>query len=258
VSFPLHRLARLHPTAATSSVVAAIVIALVGPAPLARADVHPLPLPFKADVPRDHQWRDHTRLALEVARSLPGHDAEAARRAAVHNLVDETPRVYRPYIDIGPVHRNRFTVTVVGDQACAIWPRRRAHKAEPGPCNNADRRPFPRATAQTATFLGLVYDRSLREARTPRLRAGFLTEFFSRQTIASLAWLYAPHGVGIAGVIDKNRDGLDDDARITLHGRGEAVCLRYAIHKGGHASHRPGICKNLAPRHPHYPPGAGH
>jgi hypothetical protein len=257
VSFPLHRLARPRAAAVLPIVVASSLMALAGPAPLAHAD-EPPPLPFKADVPRDHQWRDHSRLALDLARSLPGRNAHTARRLAVRNVLRTTPKAYRPYIDLGPVHRHRFTVTVVGDQACAIWPRSGRHEANPGSCSVVDRVPFPHAAAQTATFMGILYDRVMREARTPRQRAGLLTEFFSRQTIASLAWLYAPRGIGVAGAIDKNRDGLDDDARITVHGRGEAVCLRYAIRKGGHASYRSGICKNLAPRHPHYPPGAGH
>lgn len=254
--FPLHRPGRLRGVIALSAVVASLALTVAGVPVLARADDGKPSLPFKVDVPRDHPWRNHSRLALDIARSLPGRDAEAGRRLAVRNLIRNTPKVFGPYIDLGPLHRNRFTVTIVGDQACAIWARGGDQTAEPGPCTAGDRRRFPDAAAMTAVFLGLVYDRTMRSADSHRERVQLISSLFTRRGLATLAWTYAPHGVGVAGIIDKNRDGLDDDARITLHAQGKAICLRLGVYPGQDSTFGPGICKNLEPRRIHYPAGA--
>ncbi|HSS68371.1 MAG TPA: hypothetical protein VLK34_07455, partial [Nocardioidaceae bacterium] len=91
------------------------------PSPSAWADHDRTTVPKMLDVPPDHPWRTDTRLALAIAKALPGRSAEQAHRLAVHNLVESSPSVLRRYIDIGDVRGDRFTVTFVGDQACAVW-----------------------------------------------------------------------------------------------------------------------------------------
>jgi hypothetical protein len=71
--------------------------------------------------------------------------------------------------------------------------------------------------------------------------------------MANLAWTYAPHGVGVAGLIDDDHDGLDDDARVTLHADGRALCLRLGVYPGQRSSFAWGQCRNLEPRTIDYP-----
>jgi hypothetical protein len=71
--------------------------------------------------------------------------------------------------------------------------------------------------------------------------------------MANFTWSYAPHGVGVAGFIDHDGDGLDDDARVTLHGGGAAVCLRFGVYPRQHSTFERGQCRHLEPRVVHYP-----
>jgi hypothetical protein len=237
------------------------VLALVGTMAAsspASADHDPTPVPKLLDVPPHHPWRHDTRLALSTAAALPGHSATAGHRLAEQNLIESSPPLLRRYITLGPVHGDRFTLTIVGDQACAIWPKGRPHRAAAGPCRTCDRLRLPQAAAATATVLGFLYDRSLHGVRSHHRRVQLISNLFSRATLANLAWTYAPRGVGVAGLIDHNHDGLDDDARVTIHGQGRAVCVRLGVQPREDSSYRPGFCKNLAHRNPHYPKGAGH
>lgn len=232
---------------------AAAVIAMA-PGPSAWADRDPRTVPRLLDVPPDHPWRKDTRLALAIARALPGSTAEQARRRAIHNLVESSPPELRHHVYVGPLHGHRFTLTVVGDQACAAWPRGGgAHRTSPGPCVPADRMRERDPLKATASVVGLLYDDTLAGARNHRQRVNLMGTLFSRPSMANLAWTYAPHGVGVAGLIDDDRDGLDDDARVTLHGDGRAVCLRLGVYPGQHSTSSPGQCRNLGPRTIHYP-----
>jgi hypothetical protein len=149
-------------------------------------------------------------------------------------------------------------VTIVGDQACAIWPRGGLHRATTGPCRPGDRLRLADPLAATAQVVGSLYDRSLRRVHSHRRRVELISTLFRRATLANITWTYAPRGVGVAGLIDHNSDGLDDDARVTLHGGGRAVCLRLGVYPGQRSSYRSGICHNLGSRTIHYPKGAGH
>jgi hypothetical protein len=254
VSLALHRHARLGAVIAVS----ALALSLSLTTAPAHADGAGSTIPKRLDVPPDHPWREDTRLALATAAALPGTNAAAARKMAISNLVMSTPAPIRQYVAVGSLHGNRFTITVVGDQACAIWPTGGDHRAEPGPCTAADRIRLAHPAAAVADFLTFAYDDSLSEVRNHTDRVQMLGLLYARRTLANVAWTYAPRGVGVAGVIDKNHDGLDDDARITVHGNGTAVCLRLAVYPKQHSSYRTGICKNLSPRRINYPPGAAH
>lgn len=232
---------------------AALLLSTLAATP-ASADRDPHTVPKLLDVPPDHPWRHDTRLALSTAKALPGTSAARGHRLAVRNLVRSSPPALREHVSVGPVHRGRFTLTIVGDQACAIW-HGRSHTAKPGPCRAADRMPLRQPLRLTASVLTFLVDDSLESANTPRERRQLVRLLFERRTLANISWTYAPHGVGIAGFVDDDHDGLDDDARITLHGRGRAVCVRFQVFKGERSTFRPGICRNLAPRPVDYPGG---
>jgi hypothetical protein len=232
---------------------AAAVIAMA-PGPSAWADHGARAVRKLLDVPPDHPWRKDTRLALAVAKALPGRTAAQAHREAIHNLIENSAPTVRHHVSVGPLHGRRFTVTMVGDQACAVWPRGGgAHRAFPGPCAPADRIRERDPLMATATVVGFLYDDTLAGARTHRQRVNLMGRIFRRASIANLAWTWAPHGVGVAGLIDEDRDGLDDDARITLHGGGHARCLRLGVYPGQHSTSAPGQCRNLEPRTIDYP-----
>jgi hypothetical protein len=253
---PLRRAAAR--AAICSLTTAAAVVALM-PGPSAWADHSATTLSKLLDVPPDHPWRKDTRLALAIAKALPGRNAEQAHRQAVRNLITSSPRMLRRYIDIGDVRGNRFTVTFVGDQACAIWRSgRRPHVATPGPCAAADRIRLRNPLRATARVVGFLYDDALGDARTHRQRVNLMGQLFTRASMANLTWTYAPRGVGVAGLIDKDQDGLDDDARLTLHGDGRALCLRLGVYPGQSSTSSWGQCRYLKPRTIHYPERVRH
>jgi hypothetical protein len=233
----------------------ATATAVVGvtPGPPALAD-HRRPTEAKLrDVPPEHPWREHSRLALSTAAALPGGDAEQAHRLARHNVVRNAPPELRHRVILGPVRGDRFTLTIVGDQACAIWPHGRPHRAVPGPCAPTDRIRLRSPLEATAHVVGRLYDDSLGAARSHRQRVRIMSLLFPRAALANIAWTYAPRGVGVAGLIDHNHDGLDDDARVTLHGGGRALCLRLGVYPGQHSTSSWGQCRYLEPRTIHYP-----
>ena len=232
---------------------AAAVIAMA-PGPRAWADHDPRTVPKLLDVPPDHPWRTDTRLALAIAKALPGRTAEQARQLAIHNLIESSPPALRHHVHLGPLHGRRFTLTVVGDQACAAWPRGGgARHASPGPCVPADRMRERDPLKATATVVGFLYDDTLASARNHRQRVNLMGMLFRRASMANLTWTYAPRGVGVAGLIDDDHDGLDDDARVTVHGGGRTLCLRLGVYPGQHSTSSPGQCRNLEPRTIHYP-----
>jgi hypothetical protein len=245
-------------TAICALATAAAVIALI-PGPSASADRDPTTVPKLLDVPPDHPWRNDTRLALAIAKALPGRNAEQAHRLAVRNLINSSPGVLRRYIDIGDVRGDRFTLTVVGDQACAVWRSGQGtHWAAPGPCAAADRIRLRSPLRATARVVGFLYDDTLGDAQTHRQRVNLMGQLFTRASMANLAWTYAPRGVGVAGLIDDDADSLDDDARVTLHGDGRALCLRLGVYPGQRSTFSWGECRNLEPRTIHYPPRIRH
>jgi hypothetical protein len=255
-SSPLQR--ATVPAAICSLATAAAAIALM-PAPSASADSDPRTVPKLLDVPPDHPWRTDTRLALSTAKALPGRNAEQAHRLARENLIRSSPPELRHHISIGPVRGDRFTVTIVGDQACAIWRSGRpAHWAVPGPCAPADRVTLRNPLKATAHVVGFLYDDSLGDAHSHRQRVRIMALLFPRASMANLAWTYAPRGVGVAGLIDDDHDGLDDDARVTLHGGGRALCLRLGVYPGQRSTSSWGQCRNLEARVVHYPPSIRH
>jgi hypothetical protein len=238
-----------------SCLLAAVAAVIVPSAPPTWADHDPTTVPTLLDVPPDHPWRQDTRLALATATALPGSSAAQAHRLARQNLIRNAPPELRHHVSIGPVRGDRFTVTIVGDQACAIWPRGGAHRAEPGPCAAADRVRLGNPLKATARVVGFLYDDSLGDARTHRQRVRIMSLLFPRAAMANIAWTYAPHGVRVAGLIDDDHDGLDDDARVTLHGRGRALCLRLGAYPGQRSTSTWGQCRNLEPRAIRYPRG---
>jgi hypothetical protein len=236
----------------------ATAVALL-PGTAAWADHDPRTVPKLLDVPPDHPWRKDTRLALSTAKALPGRNAEQAHRLARANLIRSAPPELRHHVSIGPVRGDRFTVTIVGDQACAVWRSGRpAHWAVPGPCAPADRVTLRSPLKATAHVVGFLYDNSLGDAHSHRQRVRIMSLLFPRASMANLAWTYAPRGVGVAGLIDGDRDGLDDDARVTLHGGGRAICLRLGVYPGQRSMSSWGQCRNLAPRVVDYPPSIRH
>src|SRR5207244_3774637 len=157
-----------------------------------------------------------------------GSSAAQARRLAVDNLIKSSPQPLRRHIHLGVVHGDRFTLTFVGDQACAVWRSGHGpHFATPGPCTPGDRRQLSNPLRATARVIGFLYDDSLGDAKTHRARVRLVHTLFTRANLANLTWQYAPHGVGVAGLIDDDADGLDDDARVTLHADGRALCVRF-------------------------------
>jgi hypothetical protein len=250
VSFPLSFPRSLAALVAVSGFAVAASLA----PPPALADTDPHTIPKMLDVPPDHPWRQDTRLAYSTAAALPGHNAVEARRMAVANLVKSSPKALRPYLHVGPVHRHRFTVTIVGDQACAFYRPGRPHVAKVGPCAPSDRIRLASPRRATAFVVGFAYDDSLGDVHRHRARVRLISNLFSRRTLANVAWSYAPRGVGVAGLIDHNEDGLDDDARITLHSDGHVTCLRLGVYPGQKSTYSAGICRNLEPRRIHYPP----
>jgi hypothetical protein len=240
--------------AALSCLAAAAAAIALMPGPSAWADHDRTTVPKMLDVPPDHPWRTDTRLALAIAKALPGRNAEQAHRLAVHNLVESSPSVLRRYIEIGDVRGDRFTVTFVGDQACAVWRSGHGpHWATPGPCASADRIRLHQPLQATARVVGFLYDDTLSDTQTHRERARLVHSLFKRANLANLVWQYAPRGVGVAGLIDDNGDGLDDDARVTLHADGRALCVRFGVYPGQRSTFASGECRNLQPRTIHYP-----
>jgi hypothetical protein len=240
--------------AATCLLAALATASAMLPGTAAWADDDPQTVPKLLDVPPDHPWRHDDRLALEIAKALPGRTAAQAHRLAVQNLVASSPEPIRRYIKLGDVRGDRFTLTFVGDQACAVWRSGRGpHFATPGPCAPADRIRLADPLRATARVIGFLYDDTLGDARTHRARVRLIHALFKRPNLASLTWQYAPHGVGVAGLIDDNHDGLDDDARLTLHADGRALCVRLGVYPGQHSSFASGECRNLEPRTIHYP-----
>jgi hypothetical protein len=255
----VHPSPHLRAAARAAICLLAAVAAVIGPtsAPPTWADhdSDSSAAPTLRDVPPDHPWREDTRLALSTATALPGRGAEQAHRLARQNLVHNAPPELRHHVSIGPVRGDRFTVTIVGDQACAIWPSGRPHRAKPGPCAAADRVRLRNPLKATAHVVGSLYDHSLGDARTHRQRVEIMSLLFPRAAMANVAWTYAPPGVGVAGLIDDDEDGLDDDARVTLHGGGRALCLRLGAYPGQRSTSSWGQCRNLEPRAIRYPPG---
>jgi hypothetical protein len=253
----VHPSPHLRVAARALSCLLVAVAAVIGPTSVlpASADHHPTLAPKLRDVPPGHPWRKNTRLALSTAAALPGRGAGQAHRLARQNLVRNAPPELRHHVSIGPVRGDRFTVTIVGDQACAIWPSGGAHRADPGPCAAADRVRLRNPLKTTAHVVGVLYDHSLGDARTHRQRVEVMSLLFPRAAMANLAWTYAPPGVGVAGLIDDDHDGLDDDARVTLHGGGRALCLRLGAYPGQQSTSSWGQCRHLEPRAIRYPPG---
>jgi hypothetical protein len=244
---------------ATACLLGAVAVVLpFVPGPTAWADHDPRSVPKLLDVPPDHPWRTDTRLALATAAALPGRNADQAHRLARENLIRSAPPELRHHVRLGPVHGDRFTVTIVGDQACAIWPPGPGHRAVPGPCTRGDRITLANPLRATAHVVGFLYDDSLGDTHSHRQRVRVMGLLFPRRSLANIAWTYAPRGVGVAGLIDNDHDGLDDDARVTLHVDGRARCLRLGVYPGQHSTSAWGECRNLAPRTIHYPPRIQH
>jgi hypothetical protein len=252
----VHTSPRTRAAARAASCLLAALAAAVAmlPGPPASADDDPRTVPKLLDVPPDHPWRKDTRLALSIAKALPGDNAAEARRKAIHNLIASSPPELRRHIEVGPLHGRRFTFTIVGDQACAAWPRGGgSHRAFPGPCVPRDRVTLRNPLRATATVVGFLYDDTLGEASTHRQRVSLMGQLFTRPSLANLTWTYAPRGVGVSGLIDDDNDGLDDDARVTLHADSRARCLRLGVYPGQHSTSSWGECRNLEPRVIHYP-----
>lgn len=249
-----HLIRRPARAAGVIALAVALSAALFTAAPgTALGDRDPKTVPRKLDVPPDHPWRVETRLALSTASSLPGATAARGRQLAIQNLVRSSPPVLREHVKVGPLHGDRFTLSVVGDQACAIWRGRSDSFATPGPCQVSDRIRLRHPLQMTADVVTFLYDDTLADARNPRQRRNLIELLYKRSTFANIAWTFAPHGVGIAGFIDRNHDGLDDDARFTVHGRGQVRCVRFAVYADQKSGSQPGICREIGPRRIDYP-----
>jgi hypothetical protein len=192
------------------------------------------------------ELRRPTNLARLVAYSA------GARRTVRkgHTFVKRGLRAFGGYGHVGPVHHHRFTVTVISDQACAIFRHGRLRRVENGPCRPADRRasmtPLQDSAGLLLLAVGDVYDWAPRHQVVRMLLAA-----------PDLRWtsnLVAPRMVTVRGVVDRDRDGLDDDGRVAFTANGRSVCAHLPLYANQSGRVTFGSCASQPPRSLNLPP----
>ena len=151
------------------------------------------------------------------------------------------------YIHVGPLRGRRFTVTAISDQACATVRYHRRGSVDTGPCTRADLRASMTPLQDSANLLVDLARESLEYGR----RSQALRELYAPQVLRWYASLIAPEGVAASGVVDGDRDGVDDDGRVAFHANDTSVCATMPVSRDGSGRVSFGSCRRLAPRRLH-------
>jgi hypothetical protein len=151
------------------------------------------------------------------------------------------------YIHVGRLHGRRFTVTVLSDQACVTVRPRHRGSVDNGPCTPADRRASMTPLQDSANMLLDL----ARDAMEYGPRNAALRELYTPAFLRWVSQLIAPRGVEVSGVVDGNRDRLDDDGRVAFHANRSSVCASLPVSADGSGRLTFGSCQRLAPRRVH-------
>lgn len=177
-----------------------------------------------------------------------------ARRFA-DQLMSSGPKQLDKYLGVGSLHRDRFTVTMFGHQACAAWPAEHRPHAFAGPCMDADRAVWNTPLTDTANVLSFMVRTVLKAgSREGHGMHTYLVRELYRPVVlkvltSAVTW---PH-VRVQGAVDRNGDHIDDDARLTLRAsNGRAVCLSLPVRRNNTVMTY-GACDTLPARHVSYP-----
>jgi len=154
------------------------------------------------------------------------------------------------YVHVGVLRGGRFTVTAISDQVCVNAERHGTGRVHDGACTLADRRASMTPLQDSANLLLLAARDSFRH--TSRVEA--LRELLEMPGISWVAQLIAPHQVQVSGLVDRDRNGLDDDGRVGFHAGGRSVCATLPIRAEGTGTVTFGTCDALSPRPVNLPP----
>jgi hypothetical protein len=190
------------------------------------------------------------RLPLNLARLLSSeatYERGIAARVRRELRTELRREGFDEYVHVGPLHGRRFTLTAISDQVCVTVRAHRRGSVENGPCTSADVRASMTPLQDSAN---LLLDLA-RESFEYGERKEALRELYSPVVLRWVSRLIAPRGVEVSGVVDGDRDGLDDDGRLAFHANHTSVCATLPL--GARASGRTtfGSCQRLASRHVH-------
>lgn len=190
-----------------------------------------------------------TNLARLLAWVTPFADsADTARRRTVR-MVRQAG--VGEFVHVGPLHGRRFTVTAISDQVCVRVPRRPAMASVTnGPCTSADRLASPTPLQDSGHLLLLA----ARESFQGQGRVRALRELLDAPSLRYAATLVAPHQVRVTAVVDRDRNGYDDDGRVAFHAEGRTVCATLPLRARAHGTVTFGSCAKLSPRPVTLPP----
>ncbi len=189
------------------------------------------------------------RLPLNLARLVamgtpvgPHANAAQVRRRMLNEMRDAA---LDEYVHIGPLHGPRFTVTAISDQVCVTV--RRPHSRsglDSGPCTAADRRASMTPLQDSANLLLEAASESFEYGD----RNSALRETLAPSSLRWVSQLIAPQGVEVSGVVDGNRDRLDDDGRVAFHANNRSVCASLPLSASDSGTVTFGSCQRLVPR----------
>lgn len=197
--------------------------------------------------------RGNSRVADDAARMYAHGTVRSAHAATVEGLITTEVDQLRRFVHVGRIRSgDRYTVSVFSDQACAVFAPRTAPVVRPGPCVEADRRVPLTPLRNAADFISRYYDEEV--AVGGEERVDFVHHAYSVSNIRHYLARSLPGDLSLHGVLDGNRDGLDDDARIRVqHTNGRAVCVSLPTRVGRTSHMTYGPCWKLAPRTVSYP-----
>jgi hypothetical protein len=168
-------------------------------------------------VPNPSETRAWSRAARE-ARS-----ARAGRTMLLADLGALPPAMRRLY-RVGAVRHGAFTFSAVGELSCLSWHARGQSTFTAGPCRRPARHRVRTPLRDAAVAVGVWADVAARSAGVEGvLKTVDVTNLTAR------SGMLAPRGVVVTGVVDRNRDGLDDDARVAFRKDGRVVCARLPL-----------------------------
>ena len=148
------------------------------------------------------------------------------------------------YVHVGRLHGRRFTVTAISDQACVTVRPRHHGSVETGPCTRADRRASMTSLQDSANMLLDLARDTVEYGR----RNEVLRELYTPLVLRWMSKLIAHRGVDVSGVVDGNRDGMDDDGRVAFHANRSSVCATLPVSANGSGRLTFGSCQRLDPR----------
>jgi hypothetical protein len=208
--------------------------------------------PVGGDGPRARSQTDslRMRMPLNLARLLAV--AATSQRGGPAQVRRELRTELRQeglgeYVHVGPLRGRRFTVTAISDQACATVRAHRRGSVESGPCTPADVRASMTPLQDSANLLLDLY----RDAFEYGRRASVLRELYHPMFLRWISRVVAPQGVQVSGVVDTDRDRLDDDARLAFHANHTSVCATLPVSREGAGRVTFGSCQRLTPRRVH-------